>query len=275
MGKRISVAFIVLPLLYLFITRSSFFFFFLFLSAASFICQVEFLNLYKVDCFSKYAASVLGILPIYFTYTYGEVPMSFMALVFLVIVFLRLFAKKTASGALYDIAPFIASILYIPILLCYFIKLRAIGPELIIYLFLVIWCADSFALYIGKYFGKRKLYVEMSPNKTIEGALAALFGAVFASTLLRTLLGLHISLEKAVLIGLSLGIVGIVGDLAESMFKRDGNVKDSGSFLPGHGGMLDKIDGMLPAAPVLYFTIILSSSASISAALSASLVHLP
>lgn len=257
MVKRLVVAVIILPVLYLFIMRSTAFHFFLLISATALVCQVEFLNVYKTGLFPKYATSAAGIVPIYMTYKYGDVPMSFMATVFLVVVLLRLFVKKTAREALSDVAPFIVSILYIPVLLCYFIKLRAIGPELIVFLFLVIWCADTFALYVGKYFGKRKLYLEISPNKTVEGAIAAIFGAIVAAVSLRFFFGLHLSLEKTVVIGLLLGVVGIVGDLIESMFKRDGNVKDSGHLLPGHGGILDKIDAMLPAAPVLYFTILM------------------
>jgi phosphatidate cytidylyltransferase len=111
------------------------------------------------------------------------------------------------------------------------------------------------AYYIGKGFGKRKLYVEMSPNKTVAGATGSVIGGATGALLLQTVIVPQLTAPSAVFAGIMIGIVTIVGDLVESMFKRDAGVKDSGGIIPGHGGVLDKVDGALFAGPVLYWIL--------------------
>jgi phosphatidate cytidylyltransferase len=111
------------------------------------------------------------------------------------------------------------------------------------------------AYYIGKGIGKRKLYTAVSPHKTIEGAAGSVVGGMLGALILRTVLIPHMTVSSTVLIGMVIGIISIVGDLVESMFKRDAGVKDSGVIIPGHGGVLDKIDGVLFAGPVLYWML--------------------
>jgi len=129
------------------------------------------------------------------------------------------------------------------------------GPAWIIFLYGTIWGADSAAYYIGKGFGKRKLYESMSPNKTIEGGVASVVGGAICALLLQRILGVGLAPGLALVVGALVGGVTIVGDLVESMFKRDAGVKDSGTIIPGHGGLLDKIDGVLFAGPVLYWAV--------------------
>ncbi|BCB95359.1 hypothetical protein JZK55_02810 [Dissulfurispira thermophila] len=120
------------------------------------------------------------------------------------------------------------------------------------------WASDSLAYYIGKGMGKRRLYKEVSPNKTIAGAFGSVIGGMLSALLLGKLMMDNIAFYVLIAMGIAIGSITIVGDLIESMFKRDAGVKDSGSFIPGHGGILDKIDGALFAGPLLYWiTLIL------------------
>ncbi|KJU84979.1 phosphatidate cytidylyltransferase [Candidatus Magnetobacterium bavaricum] len=256
-ARRLIVAAIVLPVFYYYVMYLPRGFFLALVCVMSFISQAEFLAMYKVKEYQRYFFSLFGIIPICMTYKYNDIPTSLIVAMLAVVLFGRLFVRKYPENALMDIAPYVVSFLYIPLMLSYFVKLRAIGPEMVIFLCAIIWGADSFALYAGKAIGKRNLYKQMSPNKTIEGAIAAIIGAVICSLLLKAYFAIHLSLEKASVVGIILGMVGIVGDLVESMFKRDADVKDSGSLLPGHGGILDKIDGMLFSAPTLYYMLIL------------------
>lgn len=123
-------------------------------------------------------------------------------------------------------------------------------PALLLFFFLLVWLADSAAYFTGKRFGRTKLAEELSPGKTREG----LWGAVFATLLLSLLgvwwfeLGLGSAIYFLILCLLSV-LISVVGDLFESLLKRNAGVKDSGFLLPGHGGVLDRIDSILAAAP--------------------------
>ncbi len=125
------------------------------------------------------------------------------------------------------------------------------GPALVLFLFVLIWLADSGAYFAGRAFGRHKLSPAVSPGKTWEGAAGGLAGALLAALVL-VLGGFAGALPLAAFVALSLlvALVSIGGDLWESRLKREAGVKDSGSLLPGHGGMLDRIDSLIAAAPV-------------------------
>lgn len=110
---------------------------------------------------------------------------------------------------------------------------------------LVTWLSDTFAYLVGKSVGKNKLIPRVSPNKTIEGAVGGLVAAGLTAVICNWLFGMEIGWWLALLIGIALGMVGQVGDLSESMLKRARGVKDSGNLIPGHGGMLDRIDALI------------------------------
>ena len=124
------------------------------------------------------------------------------------------------------------------------------GPWLVIGLLLIVWGADVGAYFAGRFLGRRKLAPQVSPKKTWEGVAGGLALAVFVSAALALLLEFDVA--KVVAIGAVAGMVSIVGDLTVSMFKRNANLKDSGGMLPGHGGLLDRIDSLTAAAPVFF-----------------------
>ena len=123
-------------------------------------------------------------------------------------------------------------------------------------IFLIIWMNDSFAYLIGKQFGKNKLYPSVSPKKTVEGAIGGLVFGLLAAVLIAQIDPL-LSLYQWLLLATVVVITGNLGDLLESKFKRVAGVKDSGAILPGHGGMLDRLDSLIFAAPFAYLLIII------------------
>ena len=172
--------------------------------------------------------------------------------------------SETAAGLL--------MLLYIafPLTLLPRMLARDNGTALLLFLFLCVWAGDSTALYIGKKFGKRKLAPTLSPNKTWAGAVGSLLGSViFGMALIfgGDYLALHGSnftklhssepWWQSLLLAVLLNAAAQFGDLLESALKRGVNVKDSGRLLPGHGGILDRIDALLLAAPVLWYVLIL------------------
>jgi phosphatidate cytidylyltransferase len=129
-------------------------------------------------------------------------------------------------------------------------------PHPILLILLPIWAGDTAALFAGKSLGKHKLAPKISPNKTIEGSIGGLLGSALVGLLMAQFYDM--SIGSAVLIATFSGVLGQAGDLFESWLKRRSNVKDSGSLLPGHGGVLDRIDSMLlAAAPAAWLMIAL------------------
>ncbi|MDP4115517.1 MAG: phosphatidate cytidylyltransferase [Bacteroidota bacterium] len=125
------------------------------------------------------------------------------------------------------------------------------GGLLIISMFASIWACDSAAYYFGSAFGKHKLFPRVSPNKSWEGSIAGFIFAIVMMIAAKTIV-LDISWAGVIIIGLITGIFGQVGDLIESLFKRDAKVKDSSHMIPGHGGIFDRFDSILFSAPLVY-----------------------
>jgi len=126
--------------------------------------------------------------------------------------------------------------------------------SVILTLIILIWVNDSFAFFVGKNLGKRKLFESVSPKKTIEG----FFGGVLFSLIAAFILSFFcdfLSLTNLIVISLIASILGTAGDLVESKFKRQANTKDSGNIMPGHGGILDRLDSLLFVAPFVYLYI--------------------
>jgi phosphatidate cytidylyltransferase len=141
---------------------------------------------------------------------------------------------------------------------------QANGPSLVVFLLCTVWAGDSVALYVGRAWGRHKLAPRLSPGKSWEGSIASLAGSLIAAGLLLYLANYLQAHDSALLafpdetwywlvLAVVINIAAQVGDLAESAIKRSAGVKDSGSLLPGHGGVLDRIDALLIAAPALWY----------------------
>lgn len=145
------------------------------------------------------------------------------------------------------------------------------GPSLLLFLLLVVWCGDIAALYVGRSFGRRKLAPTLSPNKTWEGCIASVAGSVLVTLFLLWVASRLTARNIDVLsfpgpvvhwawLAVLLNVGAQLGDLVESAIKRGAGVKDSGRLLPGHGGMLDRIDALLLAAPLLWYATLAQQS---------------
>jgi len=154
-----------------------------------------------------------------------------------------------------------ATILYAPFLLNFVTKLLfglgGDGRYLVLYMILVVKSTDIGAFFIGSAIGKHKFFPRISPAKTWEGSLGGVTVGTVASTVAGLITGgdfgvIQISLVHSVLLGILLSVTGVFGDLIESMFKRAAQIKDSGTWIRGMGGILDVIDSLILAAPVLY-----------------------
>jgi phosphatidate cytidylyltransferase len=157
----------------------------------------------------------------------------------------------------------IAGILYIGWLLGYLVALRDLDrnrtwQSWVFLALLTTFASDTAAFFIGRALGRHKLAPHISPGKTWEGAIAGVFGAIIVSLffVLPTPLKLPLSWWQAIILGLLVSIFGQLGDLVESLFKRNMGAKDSGRLLPGHGGLLDRIDSVIFAGIMVYYYVI-------------------
>lgn len=138
------------------------------------------------------------------------------------------------------------------------VQLRILGPGVLLAIFAVVWMADIAAYFSGKAFGKHKLAPSISPGKTWEGAIGAGIGVVAYGVVLRQIFAFDLlSLPLWILALLGVTVVSIMGDLYESLLKRKAGIKDSSNVLPGHGGVLDRIDSLTSTLPVVAFFWIL------------------
>lgn len=185
-----------------------------------------------------------------------------------VLVTITLFARRRALGRIEGVRPAILFLGGLVLLTAWVAIVRLHGsgdhgPALALYLFVLIWVADSGAYFAGRAFGERKLSPYVSPGKTWMGVGGALLGAIVSAVVL-ALSGIAGELPVMGLVGLSMlvTLISIGGDLWISRLKREAGVKDSGRLLPGHGGMLDRIDSLLAAAPVFTVGIMLLRGAN-------------
>lgn len=168
-----------------------------------------------------------------------------------------IFLRKDLRRALLATAATIFAAIYTGFLLGYVAALRLAdggeGWRLVFLLTAGVWAGDTGAYYVGKTFGRHKLNAKVSPKKTWEGAAGNVAGSLAGTALVQAFLIPAMRPVHVVALGVSFAVVGMFGDLFESVFKRGAGVKDSSRLLPGHGGLLDRLDSLFFAAPVLYY----------------------
>lgn len=173
----------------------------------------------------------------------------------LAVLTVRLFSSRPVEGALEDVAMTLFGVFYVALLFGYQVAILAGGPgkRWLLFLYFVIWASDIGAYYVGTAYGRRRLYEKISPKKSIEGLLGGAAASMAVALLCKFWLVGSLGWLEALLVGCALALVGTVGDLAESLLKRSIGVKDSGAIIPGHGGILDRLDSLMFAAPALYY----------------------
>ncbi|MBI3599704.1 MAG: phosphatidate cytidylyltransferase [Nitrospinae bacterium] len=159
------------------------------------------------------------------------------------------------QGGFSYISNTIFGVLYVSLLMSYMILIRGAeyqGRELIFFILITTWMGDTSAYYGGKGLGKHKLAPLISPKKTVEGAIAGLIGSIIGAVIAKIWF-LDLDISHTIISGILIAVFGQLGDLGESLIKRNLQVKDSGGIIPGHGGMLDRVDSLLFSAPVFYY----------------------
>jgi len=229
-----------------------------FLTLVLFLSLLEFnrMGLGNEHRLEQWFAAIVGgtVIPVLF---YGNLTLIFplYTVAMLALSLLFLFRLPQITEVHHRLGWIVLGLVYLPFLLGHLMSLRLLlnGRQWIFMTLIVIMSCDTFAYFVGSKVGKRKLYHAVSPNKSIEGGLGGLAGSVFAIMVVKFTFLPVLGFFDAVSIGLLLGVMGQLGDLFESLLKRACQVKDSGNMIPGHGGVLDRLDSLLFAFPVVYY----------------------
>lgn len=228
---------------------------------------VEFYNLdsHEVGKSMTLAGIGAGLTLALSTWAFGETSLPIALTVsILTLTLLCLFQKR--KGAFLALSITFAGVLYVAWLFSHVILLRDMthGADYVLLLLTILWLGDTGAYFVGISFGKHPLWPSVSPKKTIEGSLGGLLFSLLAVLIFKEIqlycqgLGLSsplpgLSYTHYIFLGIGLALLSQGGDLCQSLLKRDVGIKDSGHILPGHGGILDRCDGLLFAAPALYY----------------------
>lgn len=262
--QRWLTAVIALPVLFLIIWKGGRAVFCAAVLLVNGLGQWEFLRMFQADgdAARRIKAVLLGSL-VLLSY-YPVTTSGFLPLLALAVGLFSFFAFYLMSYGLIedlsrDLAVNALGLLYLPFLLGHLVWLRNLpdGQWWVLWLLLVMFAGDTCAFYVGRTFGRKKLFPEVSPGKTWAGTLGGWAASILAAVLLGSWLLPLFPLAGLAGLGAFLGLVGILGDLFESMLKRQAQVKDAGQLLPGHGGMLDRLDSILFAAPVVVYARLL------------------
>jgi phosphatidate cytidylyltransferase len=258
--KRVISGLLFLPIFYLVVWRLSPAYFTALVLIAAAVGQYEFYRMARVRGINPNAllGGVIGaliVLEFYHPVLTGEGKVLFITVCMFLVMLTRLFSPRPVDSAIEDISSTFLGVFYVALLFAFQVGIimGSEGRQWIVFLYFIIWASDIGAYSIGIPFGKHRLYEKISPKKSIEGLIGALAASAGMALLCRVWFMPSLGLEETVAIGLVLAAVGTLGDLTESLLKRAAGVKDSGGIIPGHGGILDRMDSMLFAAPVLYY----------------------
>lgn len=262
--KRIIIAFIFVPLLIFFILWGR-------VAFLGLVCVIvggslfEFYQGMKKEGRNLFLIEgiCLGLLVPVSVYLGGEGILPLILALSIFFLFLRQFLKFETQQAFINISLTLGGILYISVLFSYVLILRnnpplagvssLSGARLVMTVFFITWMADTSAYFIGKKWGRHKLFPRFSPYKSLEGLVGAVLVSCIAMFISQLWLGF--SLVHTFILGISMGIMGQMGDFFESMLKREVGIKDFGKILPGHGGILDRFDSLLFTIPFFYYYI--------------------
>jgi phosphatidate cytidylyltransferase len=256
--KRWISGLVMAPILILFTLYAPAWLFTLLILSLVFIGLWEFyaLALPEIPPREKTAGILLSLLPP-LAY-YSPEPRCFHAALALLLLFLfiRALAAPDPFAARVDrTAKQLLGFLYVAVFLAHFILLRKFpsGPLWVLFTLVAVFSGDTTAFYVGRAFGRKKLAPAVSPGKTVEGGFGAVAGSAAGALLFKGLFFPSIPFLHALILGSGVGVIGQLGDLWESVLKRSAQVKDSGNLIPGHGGLLDRIDAVLFAGPFVYY----------------------
>jgi phosphatidate cytidylyltransferase len=261
--KRLSAAIVGVPLLVALFTLGSPLLVFIIFTIAVLIAQSEYASMvYFKDAISRMAVILLGGI-LFVTWGLATIYQAdawvlhlalFSCVASMFIFFLMRPGEMATIGN--RLALGVLGMVYVPLMSAYLVGIHNLDDNGGLYLltfFAIVWLNDTGAYFAGKSLGKRKLYKLVSPNKTWEGAVGGLAAGIIGAFVFSWALGFGWSALHTFGLAVGAGVIGQVGDLCESLLKRSFGIKDSGQIIPGHGGVLDRIDAILFAAPFTYY----------------------
>ena len=230
---------------------------------ASIICMYEYFSVIKKVCKPIQWVGYLSNIIIVGATVFSKELIESILIYYIPIVFLVLFLQVIITNMktnFKDVAYTFLGIMYIPFFLMFIELIRKMenGKIMIGYLFIISWATDIFAYLIGKHFGKIK-FSKISPNKTVEGSISGIIGTAVFILIYTFIINKYCHTEYSYIIftvmSILLSVVGQIGDFVASIVKRFVDIKDYGDLLPGHGGMLDRIDSVMFIAPFAYLLL--------------------
>ena len=266
--KRILTALVALPILLFTVWSQTPYFFVALTTIAALLALGEFYNLAARLGSRPHIVPAYGAALLVMACFVADMPagiVAVMAALAIVALGIELATAKELEKTLGTVAATLMGLIYVVLLAGYLVGVRMIpdsftatpvphlAAKLLTMFFAMVMLTDTGAYYTGRSLGRHKLAPRISPGKTIEGAVGGFVAAMLTGPLCRYTFFPEIPLWQAMLLGAAIGLVGQVVDLAESMLKRGAKVKDSSNLLPGHGGMLDRVDSLLFCAPLLYY----------------------
>jgi phosphatidate cytidylyltransferase len=261
MLKRLLTALIIVPPFLLLIRFGPPYILAIMVSVAAILGLYEFyqMTLPKEGAGRKIGGIALGavLCGLFQWASYGAI-ILFLGVILLTLFFAYAFLSEELSLLPNRIGITFLGIIYVPFLLSHITLINKLpqGVFWVLLLVATVWIGDTFALAIGSWLGRHKLSPLISPHKTIEGFFACFVGAILTVFACKSLFFPTLMIPDALMVATGIALFGQLGDLSESMLKRGAKVKDSGTLIPGHGGMLDRLDSFLFAAPFLYYFLV-------------------
>lgn len=259
MTKRICTAFVLIFLVAAILLWAPLWLFKILVALLTAAALYEF---YKIVTHHDFFAIVTGILfglifsaLLIFVGFKVWIPPLFLAF-FFILIFAHMGHYTTTEGVISGLGLILFGSVYLAFTLPALVWLRMSdhGRSLVVFTVAIVALGDTFAYSVGKLVGRHKLVPLVSPKKTIEGLIASFFGGITASLICWQVFWRELPYLLIIFLGVGVALIGALGDLVESLIKRSYHVKDSGDLLPGHGGILDRIDALVFAAPFMYFT---------------------
>ncbi|MFQ5510443.1 MAG: phosphatidate cytidylyltransferase [Candidatus Krumholzibacteriia bacterium] len=263
---RVAASLVFIPC-FIIITNAGGYHFLTLMNAIIFVGMWEFYRMMESKGIRPY--KLIGIicglaLSWYVFFRNGMYSNLFLTVALVTLMCLELTRRETRM-AVYHIATTILGVIYVAFLLSHVVLLRELplsvnldysyGGSFVFLAFIVTWAGDTGAYLVGSAVGKHPLMPRISAKKTREGAIGGLVFSVAAALVARATLAGYLQLWHALLLGLLAGVIGLLGDLVESLMKRDVEIKDASDTIPGHGGVLDRFDSLLFTAPMIYYFI--------------------
>lgn len=266
--ERVYPALIFTPLFYLAVRYLPPIAFFLLIGIVASLAFVEFTKVTLPDSLSSRSLAfwigAMWFLLAALQWAELILPTIVLTVVVLALLLLFMFVPEQIKNLLPRPMAVLFGICYIGLCLGHLLLIRKLesGDLFIFFVIVVTWAADIGGYYIGASMGRRPIAPRLSPKKTVEGFAAGVFLSIILAVICHYWFLPFLPIYHCIIIGILLACVGLLGDLAESAFKRNAGIKDSGSLIPGHGGVLDRIDSLLLTAPAFYYYVFLLNGPS-------------